>query len=157
MTFKSRTSDECLPVLMHFIQKGNTTVYEWRTGIEPSHIEKTIDSTYNFGDQNEEEASEEINFDIDIAADTAEIVLQEGDDIDWGDFDSSEIANLDTDPIGVDYDIDSLRHEICIEEAGVYIPTDNKAKGNDAYVLLEWLETRNLLLNDLFKVIIVLS
>ncbi len=51
----------------------------------------------------------------------------------------------------VDYDIEALRNEICVEEAGVFVPTDNSAKGNDAYTLLEWVDTRNLLLNDLFK------
>ena len=76
------------------------------------------------------------------------------DGIDWGDLvDDTEIAydapnDIDT----IDYDIDALRNEISVEEAGVYVPTDNIAKGNDAYNLLEWSETRNLFLNDLFKV-----
>ena len=52
-------------------------------------------------------------------------------------------------------DFDALKTQICVEDTGVYIPTDGIAKGNDAFTVLEWPETRHLLLNDLIKVYIV--
>ena len=83
------------------------------------------------------------------------MVLIKNGEIDWGDFD--QISNEPIEQLGnendeIDFDIDALKSEICIEEAGVYIPTDGIAKGDDAYTLIEWKETRNLLLNDLNRV-----
>jgi hypothetical protein len=46
--FFQRKLSDSLPILAHIIHKGNTTVYEWRTGTKPNKIEKTIDTTYNF-------------------------------------------------------------------------------------------------------------
>ena len=71
-------------------------------------------------------------------------------EIDWGDFDSNIEVAKDADVI--DFDIEALKSEIVVEDAGIYIPTDGIAKGNDAFTLMEWTETRNLLLNDLVKV-----
>ena len=56
------------------------------------------------------------------------------------------IFNIDILPI------EELKNEISVEDAGVYIPTDGIAKDNDAFSLVEWVETRNLLINDLVKV-----
>lgn len=57
-----------MPILLHFIQKGNTTVYEWRTGSAPLQIEKALEVPIKFGDEEEEaEGTDEINFDIDVA------------------------------------------------------------------------------------------
>jgi hypothetical protein len=63
-----------------------------------------------------------------------------------------DLGQVDLNVDEINYDIDELRNQICVEDTGVYIPTDGIAKGNDAYTLLEWQETRNLLLNDLVKV-----
>lgn len=52
----------------------------------------------------------------------------------------------------IDFDIETLKNEIVVENSGVYIPTDGIAKETDAFLVLEWTETRNLLLNDLTKV-----
>ena len=51
-----------------------------------------------------------------------------------------------------DFDLDTLKNEIQIEDSGVYIPSDGIAKGDDSLTVLEWLETRNLFLNDLNRV-----
>lgn len=48
--------------------------------------------------------------------------------------------------------MEALRNEIVIEGTGIFIPEDNIAKGNDAFTILEYAETRSLLLNDLFQV-----
>lgn len=153
--FFQRNPSTSLPILLHFIQKGNTTVYEWRTGSAPLEIEKAPEVPIKFGDEEETEGNDEIDFDIDIANIEPSIDLNTGDqdDIDWGDFDAnidlSYDNNIDIDTI--DYDIDALKNEIKIEGTGVYVPTDNIAKGDDALSLLEWSETRNLILNDLTK------
>lgn len=44
-----------------------------------------------------------------------------------------------------------MKSEIVVENTGVYIPTDGIAKDTDALTILEWTETRNLLINDLTK------
>jgi hypothetical protein len=83
------------------------------------------------------------------------LLVNKGGEIDWGDFDANSPSDL---PIeSVDYDLDALRNEISVEDAGVYIPSDGIAKDTDAYCILEWLETRNLLLLDLLKVRVYLN
>ena len=47
---------------------------------------------------------------------------------------------------------DSFKNAIVVEDSGVYVPEDRIAKGDDALNLLELLETRNFLLNDLSRV-----
>lgn len=79
--------------------------------------------------------------------------FQEGEAIDWGDFDMVDSSNIDN--LEIDYDMEALKQEIQVEEAGVYIPTDGIAKGDDALYLLEFTGTRYLLLNDLVKVGVV--
>ena len=71
-------------------------------------------------------------------------------EIDWGDLD--EVASTENPVDVIDFNIEELKNEICVEDAGVYIPTDGIAKDNDAFTLIEWTETRNLLINDLVKV-----
>ena len=146
----------CLPMLGYLIKKGNTSVYEWRTGVQPKYVEKAQDVTYQFGDDEAEnnDAAEEdkIDFgDFEVDANTA-AAATEGEEIDWGDMsaevDLGEQVDLANE---VEYDLDKLSSQICVESTGVYIPTDGVAKGNDAFCTLEWAETRNLLLNDLIK------
>lgn len=62
-----RSASEALPILLHLVQKGNTTVYEWRTGVEPTSVEKDLNTTLKFGD--EEEAAEDTNGEIDFGID----------------------------------------------------------------------------------------
>jgi hypothetical protein len=42
-----------LPTLGYLIKRGNTSVYEWRTGVAPQHVERGQDVTYTFGDEDE--------------------------------------------------------------------------------------------------------
>lgn len=46
--------------------KGNTSVYEWRTGTAPTKIEKTP-IKYDFGEEEQAKVvkNDEINFDVD--------------------------------------------------------------------------------------------
>jgi hypothetical protein len=61
-----------LPTLGYLIKRGNTTVYEWRTGVAPKHVEKAQDVAFNFGDEAENQAHADAE-----------------DKIDFGDFDTS--------------------------------------------------------------------
>lgn len=42
-----------MPILGYLIRKGNTTVYEWRTGTEPKKIERPKETSYSFDDESE--------------------------------------------------------------------------------------------------------
>lgn len=44
-------------MLGYLIRKGNTTVYEWRTGSEPKKIERPAQVQYIFGDDEEKKAN----------------------------------------------------------------------------------------------------
>jgi hypothetical protein len=68
---RSDLESSCLSTLGYLIKKGNTTVYEWRTGVAPKHVEKAQEVAYNFGDETENQTNE------------AE------DKIDFGDFDAA--------------------------------------------------------------------
>jgi hypothetical protein len=150
-----------LPTLGYLIKKGNTTVYEWRTGAQPKQIEKSKDIAYNFGDDQDQNGTENQKEEdkIDFGDfETDNIVLDtenQGVEIDWGDLGNGvdmeigQVENLDENVI--DYDLDELKNQISVEGSGVYIPSDGIAKGNDAFLLLEWHETRNLFINDLIK------
>ena len=76
--------------------------------------------------------------------------------IDWGDMTTTDVSGQQLDDVGaencVDFDIEAYKSEICVEGAGVYIPSDGVAKGDDALTIIEWVETRNLLMNDLLRV-----
>ncbi len=50
-----------------FIKNNNKTVYQWRTGVEPSQIEKQKETHYyDFGNDNNIETNDEIDFNIDF-------------------------------------------------------------------------------------------
>ena len=46
-----RSASDSLSILGHFIKKGNTTVFEWRTDIEPSQIERPKETQFDFGNE----------------------------------------------------------------------------------------------------------
>ena len=63
-----RKSPEILPMLNYTVKKGNTTVYEWRTGSVPKKIEKNPNVSYAFGDdETEENSKNEDKIDFDVA------------------------------------------------------------------------------------------
>jgi hypothetical protein len=55
----------------------------------------------------------------------------------------------------IDLNIDT--NDIEVKDCGVYIPSDGIAKDNDAFLLLEYKETRNLIISDLFRVSSIFS
>lgn len=64
-----------MPILFHIINKGNTTVYEWRTGIEPKIIEKSDQFTFNFGDEQDKIEEDTIDFG-ELNIDTSNVQLE---------------------------------------------------------------------------------
>jgi hypothetical protein len=63
-----RDPKNLLPYLTYLTEKGNTTVFEWRTSIVPKSIEKPV-FEYRFERDNKIQTNsndnDEINFDID--------------------------------------------------------------------------------------------
>lgn len=72
---KDPADANCLPILGYLIKKGNTTVFEWRTGVVPKHVEKQQEENYNFGDESSNNAQSE-----------------EEDKIDFGDIDVNTLS-----------------------------------------------------------------
>lgn len=137
---------------LKFVNKhGNKTVFEWRTGKEPQSIERPLSSFSTIKEEkNESNQSNEIVWDDDVVVDNDNNEAE----IDWGDLDAQGDINVaDSNEIAFDddVDLDKLRMEIQVEGAGVYIPEDGVAKGNDALAVLEFYETRNIFVNDLIK------
>ncbi len=79
--------------MYHFVQKGNTSVYEWRTGIEPTNVERAPNVTLKFGDEEEENADNnaEIDFGIDFGTDNFENADV---NLDQVSFENTKIASL---------------------------------------------------------------
>lgn len=76
-------------------------------------------------------------------------------EIDWGDFSASVDDVALTEDTAADInniDLEALRNEISVEGTGVYVPSDGMAKDTDALFLIEWNDTRNLLIFDLQQV-----
>ncbi len=70
-----------MTVLDFVIRNGNATVFQWRTGSEPSQIERPEDVKYVFGDEEELKAANQdqedsIDFGIPDIVDADELVDQ---------------------------------------------------------------------------------
>ncbi|NXY88455.1 CK5P3 protein, partial [Alcedo cyanopectus] len=137
-----------VPMLRHVGQRGNTTVYEWRTGQQPLRVERPAveevpeqpkEDTIDWGDftleptsvagtatANGGAQSEEIDWGITVEPDT-----QQDDGIDWGDGESEEV-------------------QITVLEAGTEVP-EGVACGSDALTLLENTETRSQFIDELME------
>ncbi|NXI38948.1 CK5P3 protein, partial [Galbula dea] len=148
-----------VPMLRHMGKRGNTTVYEWRTGLQPLRVERPVvveevveevpeqpkEDTIDWGDfmlepgRVEESApaaagraqGEETDWGITVEAET------EGDGIDWGDGKGEEV-------------------QITVLEAGTEVP-EGVACGSDALTLLENTETRSQFLDELMELELFLS
>ncbi|XP_067869736.1 CDK5 regulatory subunit-associated protein 3 isoform X2 [Heterodontus francisci] len=139
-------SEPIAPLLKHVQLKGNTTVYEWRTGRTPLTIERPVSTenvetqpmepadTIDWGDDGmaETDQSAEIDWGITLE-ESVEVNGQEpgADVIDWGESTSAAV-------------------EIDMVESGAE-GDDGVAKGNDALTILENTETRNQFINELME------
>ncbi|XP_062485716.1 CDK5 regulatory subunit-associated protein 3 [Pezoporus occidentalis] len=143
-----------LPLLRFVGSRGNTTVYEWRTGLRPLRVERPElqeepeqpkEDSIDWGDFTLEPAavgdgaagnggaqSEGIDWGI-----TVEPGPQQDDGIDWGDGESQEV-------------------QITGLEAGTEVP-EGVACGSDALTLLEHTETRSQFIDELMELELFLS
>ncbi|NXG00543.1 CK5P3 protein, partial [Sakesphorus luctuosus] len=137
-----------VPLLRHVASRGNTTVFEWRTGQEPRRVERPQlreepeppgEDAIDWGDFTLEPTQvgdgaaadggaqdEEIDWGI-----TVEPSAQD-DGIDWGDGEAEQV-------------------QITVLEAGSEVP-EGVACGSDALTLLENPETRNQFIDELMEV-----
>ncbi|XP_044529155.1 CDK5 regulatory subunit-associated protein 3 isoform X3 [Gracilinanus agilis] len=147
-------TEQVVPMLRHVQKRGNTTVYEWRTGTEPTEVERpsleeppeqVADDAIDWGNFGIESTSEGIKYGISA----------ETDEIDWGislEPDSKEAGNE-----GINWgDGDADPLQITVVEAGTEAP-EGVARGPDALTLLEYPETRNQFIDELMELEIFLS
>lgn len=144
--------EQVLPMLRYVQRRGNSTVYEWRTGTEPSVVERphleeppepVEEDTIDWGDFGVAVASE--GTDSGISAQAA--------GIDWGI--SLESDSKEAGGDGIDWGDDAAL-QITVLEAGTQAP-EGVARGPDALTLLEYPETRNQFIDELMELEIFLS
>uniref|UniRef100_A0A8C6N844 Uncharacterized protein n=1 Tax=Melopsittacus undulatus TaxID=13146 RepID=A0A8C6N844_MELUD len=140
-------AEQVVPLLRFVGSRGNTTVYEWRTGLRPLRVERPElqeepeqpkEDSIDWGDFTLEPAavgdaaaanggaqSEEIDWGITIEPGPQD------DGIDWGDGESQEV-------------------QITVLETGTEVP-EGVACGSDALTLLEHTETRSQFIDELME------
>ncbi|KAM9657288.1 CDK5 regulatory subunit-associated protein 3 isoform 2-T2 [Morphnus guianensis] len=152
--FVCESSEELVvPLLRHVGKRGNTTVYEWRTGFQPLRVERPEveevpeqpkEDTIDWGDFR----LEPTRVDDGAAADGG----AQGEEIDWG-------ITLEPGPQddGIDWgDGESEEAQITVLEAGTEVP-EGVASGSDALTLLENSETRSQFIDELMELELFLS
>ncbi|NWU94046.1 CK5P3 protein, partial [Upupa epops] len=130
-------AEQVVPMVRFVGQRGNTTVFEWRTGRQPLRVERPQlqevpeppkEDEIDWGDFTLEPAR--------AAAGTDGAAQQEG--IDWG-----ITVEPDAQGDGIDWgDSEGDGVQITVLEAGTEVP-EGVACGSDALTLLENTETRN--------------
>ncbi|XP_057214613.1 CDK5 regulatory subunit-associated protein 3 isoform X2 [Triplophysa rosa] len=139
-------SEEVLSMLRFVQKKGNTTVYEWKTGNVPTVIERPVmeeappdvvtEETIDWGNIGSGAATEDVNFGITVE-----------DGVDWGI--SLESGTGETG--GVDWgDAESAPVEIEVVDVGTDCP-DGIARGEDALSLLENSQARDQFIDELME------
>ncbi|KAG7325099.1 hypothetical protein KOW79_011415 [Hemibagrus wyckioides] len=139
-------SEPVLPMLSYVQQKGNTTVYEWKTGNVPTVIERPVieeappdtvtEETIDWGDMCS--GAEEVNI-----GSTVE------EEVDWGI--SVESGKEETGDGGIDWgETETAAVEIEVVAAGTDCP-EGVARGEDAFSLLEKTQTRSQFIDELME------
>ncbi|XP_064127247.1 CDK5 regulatory subunit-associated protein 3 isoform X2 [Loxodonta africana] len=144
---------QVLPMLRYVQKRGNSTVYEWRTGTEPSVVERPhLEAP---PEQVEEDAIDWGNFGAEATSEGIDYgISAEAAGIDWGislDSDSKEAGSDE-----LDWGDDAAVLQITVLEAGTEAP-EGVARGPDALTLLEYPETRNQFIDELMELEIFLS
>ncbi|KAJ8785254.1 hypothetical protein J1605_007364 [Eschrichtius robustus] len=146
-------TEQVLPMLRFVQTRGNCTVYEWRTGTEPSVVERP--HLEEPPEQVEEDAIDWGDFGVEVASEGADSgISAQPAGIDWGislESDSKEAGGDE-----VDWGDDAAALQITVLEAGTQAPK-GVARGPDALTLLEYPETRNQFIDELMELEIFLS
>ncbi|XP_045841848.1 CDK5 regulatory subunit-associated protein 3 [Meles meles] len=147
-----RPEEQVLPMLRYVQRRGNSTVYEWRTGTEPSvverpHLEEPPEPV-------EEDAIDWGDFGVEVASEGPDSgISAQAAGIDWGI--SLESDSKEAGGDGIDWGDDAAL-QITVLEAGTQAP-EGVARGPDALTLLEYPETRNQFIDELMELEIFLS
>lgn len=152
--FVSDWNEPVLPMLRFVQQRGNTTAYEWRTGKEPTVIERPVveeappdtvtEEAIDWGDLGAGMESSDVNFGI---------TVEEG--VDWGI--SLESGTEESAADGIDWgDSSSVPIEIEVVDDGTDCP-EGVARGEDALTLLETPQTRSQFIDELMELELFLS
>uniref|UniRef100_A0A4W4ENG8 CDK5 regulatory subunit associated protein 3 n=1 Tax=Electrophorus electricus TaxID=8005 RepID=A0A4W4ENG8_ELEEL len=139
-----------LPMLSFIQQKGNATMYEWRTGRAPTVIERPVveeappdtvtEEKIDWGDWSAGAGTEAVNSGITVK-----------DSVDWGVTLESGKEIQDTGAGGIDWDeSEPAAGEIELVDAGTDCP-EGIARGGDALSLLESSQTRNQFIDELME------
>lgn len=139
--------------MLRFVQRrGNSTVYEWRMGTEPSVVERP--HLEELPEQVEEDVIDWGDFGVEVAAEgTDSGISAQAAGIDWGI--SLESDSKEAGGDGIDWGDDAAL-QITVLEAGTQAP-EGVARGPDALTLLEYPETRNQFIDELMELEIFLS
>ncbi|NXI64801.1 CK5P3 protein, partial [Anseranas semipalmata] len=148
------SAEPVVPLLRHVGRKGNTTVYEWRTGLEPVRVERP--EVQEVPEPPQEDTIDWGDFTLEPprASDGDGAAAGGGaqDEIDWG-------ITLEPSPQddGIDWgDGESDGAQITVLEAGTEAP-EGVARGSDALTLLEHAETRNQFIDELMELELFLA
>nr|XP_008539657.1 PREDICTED: CDK5 regulatory subunit-associated protein 3 [Equus przewalskii] len=154
-------TEQVLPMLRYVQKRGNCTVYEWRTGTEPSVVERP--HLEEPPEQVEEDAIDWGDFGVEMASEGADASISaQPAGIDWGvslesdsqvRMPSRSIRGL---PAIAASAIRKVLSQITVLEAGTQAP-EGVARGPDALTLLEYPETRNQFIDELMELEIFLS
>ncbi|KAK2142743.1 hypothetical protein LSH36_919g01019 [Paralvinella palmiformis] len=138
---------ERVKLLKHFIDKGNTTTYEWKHSRPPAHLEEPL---RDYGIDDDQNGGND----------------EKGDEIDWGDigaetetidFDISLEDTKDAEGVSAEEEIDwgddgtAAAIEV-IDDSMNDVPSNedaDTARGSDALTILDNTNTRNMLINEL--------
>ncbi|KAF5915911.1 hypothetical protein HPG69_002984, partial [Diceros bicornis minor] len=164
-------TEQVLPMLRYVQKRGNCTVYEWRTGTEPSVVERP--HLEEPPEQVEEDAIDWGDFGVEVASEGTDAgVSAQAAGIDWGISLESDTQEAGGD--GIDWGDDAAALQITVLEAGTqgsspvlssFITSlspflaapEGVARGPDALTLLEYPETRNQFIDELMELEIFLS
>ncbi|EDL16051.1 CDK5 regulatory subunit associated protein 3, isoform CRA_b [Mus musculus] len=138
-------TEQVLPMLRYVQKKGNSTVYEWRTGTEPSVVERP--QLEEPPEQVQEDEIDWGDFGVEAVSDSG--IVAETPGIDWGISLESEAKDAGADKIDWGDDA-AAASEITVLETGTEAP-EGVARGSDALTLLEYPETRNQFIDELME------
>ena len=156
------SDQEVLPTLQFLMEHGNVTTYQWIHGEAPLSVEETA---LEFGeDEKDEDETAEDDGVIDFGDDdegagidfnTDDVELDSGGDIDWGNLDTGDAAEIDWSTSEALADIDdSTALDIVVEDGGT---SGGVARDSEALSILDNRRTRMAILDELTELECFLS
>ncbi|XP_020292400.1 CDK5 regulatory subunit-associated protein 3 isoform X1 [Pseudomyrmex gracilis] len=156
-TFGQQCYNDCVPIIKHVIEKGNTTMFEYTYGEVPTSIIEPPLNIKADEDENNERTSANAdvntidfgNLDLDAQIDFDEVSPSAEGDIDWGE----DVAKQPAEEI--DYNISEIDYDISLEESGIVVEAAGHeggvATGCNAYTILDNPTTRSEFIDQLFE------